>query len=230
MLDSGAKNPRQRGVLFTASRQYRLELRCEEKRPSMNEATAPSGATAVAPPDFGDLALARAIRGRDRKATAELVARHADAVYSYVLRRVSPKVALADDLTQDVFLSAWQSIGAYEGRASLRAWLLGIARHKVDDYYRDTLRRWMVDESHASATASNDIHLDDAIDAKRLRARTLAALDRLREDYRALLRWRYWDQRPVAEIASELGRTEKAIERMLARARDHFRRAWEVAT
>ena len=190
--------------------------------------TAGAGGAVPAPIDAADLELAEAVRKRDRKATADLVALHADAVYSYVLRRISPEVSLADDLTQDVFLSAWQNIGGYQGRSSLRGWLLGIARHKVDDYYRDSLWRWTTDEVDVGEAVSDDLELDAALDNARLRDRTVAVLNRLREDYRALLRWRYWDQKPIASIAHELGRTEKAIERMLARAREHFRREWEV--
>jgi len=41
-----------------------------------------------------------------------------------------------------------------------------------------------------------------------------------------VLVWRYWDQRPLAEMAAISGNTEKAIERLLARARRLFRRRW----
>ncbi|MEO7142498.1 MAG: sigma-70 family RNA polymerase sigma factor [Bryobacteraceae bacterium] len=173
-----------------------------------------------------DKSLADAVRRKDRKATAEFVQRHADAIYSYILIRVRPNAADADDLSQDVFLAAWQCIGDYKGTSPLRAWLFGIARHKVEDYYRARLRVSDLDE--AGAIAAIEAPLDSALDERRTRQRTVAALDRLREDYRLLLKWRYWDQKRTAEIASALGRTEKAVERMLARAREHFRREWEA--
>jgi DNA-directed RNA polymerase specialized sigma24 family protein len=41
-----------------------------------------------------------------------------------------------------------------------------------------------------------------------------------------VLLWRYWERRSAAEMAAATGRTEKAIERLLARARGQFRRRW----
>jgi len=173
-----------------------------------------------------DLALAEAVRRKDRKATADLVRAYADAVFGYVFSRVQPNAADAEDLTQDVFLAAYQSIRDYRGASPLRGWLLGIARHKVEDYYRARVRN--LDLNEAGATAVEDVPLDDALDDYRLRQRTRAALERLPEANRLLLRWRYWDQRRTAEIAAALGRTEKAVERMLARARQQFRQEWEA--
>jgi len=66
---------------------------------------------------------------------------HLDAIYAYVRRRLIPRVDLVDDLVQDVFVAALGSLGAFAGRSSLRAWLLGIARHKIEDYYRDCLKQ-----------------------------------------------------------------------------------------
>lgn len=65
---------------------------------------------------------------------------------------------------------------------------------------------------------------DEEIDRKRLEERTQQVLRSLPEHYALPLLWRYWEKVPVREIASKAGRTEKAVERMLARARDHFKR------
>src|SRR5215813_5413473 len=87
-----------------------------------------------------DLKLVADVLRKDRKATAEFVSRYTDWVYGYVRRRVMPRTEVAEDLTQEVFVAAWQGLKNYRGDASLRSWLLGIARHKVDDYYRKRLR------------------------------------------------------------------------------------------
>ena len=172
-----------------------------------------------------DKLLAEAVFRKDRKATAEFVQIHADAVYTYVLSRVRPNTADAEDLTQDVFLAACRSVADYRASSSLRAWILGIARHKVEDYYRARVPRSDLEE--ASITPDSNVQLEVALDQIRLRERVLVTLDRLSEPYRLLLKWKYWDQQTTAEIATALGRTEKAVERMLARARERFRCEWE---
>src|SRR5712692_7697746 len=84
--------------------------------------------------------LIAAVLRKDRKASAEFVARYADAVYSYVHFRLLPRTDLVDDLVQDIFLSAWESLSSFRGDSPVRSWLMGIARHRVEDHYRNRLR------------------------------------------------------------------------------------------
>jgi RNA polymerase sigma-70 factor, ECF subfamily len=87
-----------------------------------------------------DMRLVAQVLGKDRKVTAEFVGQYADCVYSYVRRRVMPRAEAVEDLVQETFLAAWQNLEKFRGDAELRSWLLGIARHKVEDYYRRRLR------------------------------------------------------------------------------------------
>jgi RNA polymerase sigma-70 factor, ECF subfamily len=61
-------------------------------------------------------------------------------VYRYVRHRLIPRIDAVDDLVQEVFLAAWHDLGTFRGESSLKAWLLSIARHKVEDYYRRRIR------------------------------------------------------------------------------------------
>jgi len=69
---------------------------------------------------------------------------------------------------------------------------------------------------------------DEMIDSSRLREKARRGLSRLPEAYSYALLWRYWDKRSVRAIAAATGRTEKAGERLLARARARFRQFWEA--
>ncbi len=72
--------------------------------------------------------MARVARG-DREAFAALYRRRRADVLRFALH-VSGSHALADDIVQDVFLALIEDADRYEpGRASVRAWLLGIARN-----------------------------------------------------------------------------------------------------
>jgi RNA polymerase sigma-70 factor (ECF subfamily) len=175
-----------------------------------------------------ELRLAAAVRDKDRKATAEFVERYADAIYAYVAHRLFPRADQAEDVVQEVFLAALQNIGGYTGAASLQTWLLGIARHKVDDYYRRALRDARLDDID-SADIGCDTDIADLTERDDIRGRTMETLGRLQEDYRLLLQWRYWEMKSAADMAMLTGKTEKAIERALARARVQFRKLWEGA-
>ena len=77
-----------------------------------------------------DVLLARIAAG-DVDALAELFRRHQQAVFRFVLH-LSGSPALADDVTQDVFVTVIREAGKFEpGRAAVPAWLCGIARNFV---------------------------------------------------------------------------------------------------
>jgi RNA polymerase sigma-70 factor (ECF subfamily) len=174
-----------------------------------------------------DGALRAAILDRDRKAIAELVSLHADAIYRFIYHRLDRPEAV-DDLVQDVFLAALTAIAAFRVESSLRTWILSIARHKIADYYRARLRSIVFEDADAlSDEPAADLRIDELVDRRRLEEHTRAVLSTLSDSYRTVLVCRYWDQRSVAEIAEMSGKSEKAIERLLARAREQFKRRWK---
>jgi RNA polymerase sigma-70 factor (ECF subfamily) len=127
-----------------------------------------------------------------------------------------------------VFLAAWENLEKFRGESSLRSWLLGIARHKVEDHYRKRLREVEVpSEEEGPGPEPVDPHnVQEAIEQQQAAKKTEEVLASLPEAYSIVLRWRYWEKRGLSEIAQETGRTEKAIERLLARAREQFKRKW----
>lgn len=176
-----------------------------------------------------DAALVAAVLCKDRKATAEFVSRHAGAVYAYVRSRLAPRQDLVEDVVQEVFLAAWEHLPAFRADSRLEAWLLGIARHKVEDHYRARLREPdpLEDDSPPESPATTVFpDFETALDAERMERKTLRALEALPEIYRLALLWRYWEKCSAREMAARTGKTEKAIERLLARAREQFRQRW----
>ena len=168
-----------------------------------------------------DLQLAAAICQRDRKATARLIELHADSVHRYVWRRLTPKIDLVDDIVQEVFVAAWRGLPSYSGEAALETWLLGIARNKVEDYYRRTLKAPLEAlETGDEVLIADSTDLDATLEQSLQVARAARALSEIPLEYAAILRWRYWEDQSAREMAAATGRTEKAVERLLARARE----------
>ena len=194
---------------------------------SLGQQTSGEPQTISSSPDE-DSKLVAAILLKDRKATAEFVARYADDLYSYVRSRLAPRYDQVEDLVQEVFLTAWQSLSQYRGTGSLQAWVTGIARHKVEDYYRARLRmpESIEDADQGPATSSLASNFHELMEQDQLRKNTWRVLAGLSEQHRLALIWRYWDKASAREMALKTGKTEKAIERLLARARAEFRERW----
>ncbi len=186
----------------------------------------PGGKPSPYPAD-DDLALAAAVLAKNRKATAEFVDRYSDPLHGYLLNRLSPRTDLAEDILQDVFLTAWENLARYEGRSSLRNWLLGIARHKVETHYRSSLRApGALDDEGVEEPLSGDLLPEEAPDREQTLGKAQRTLEALPERYRIAILWRYWEGRSAAEMAAQIGGTEKSVERLLARARQAFRKEW----
>jgi RNA polymerase sigma-70 factor (ECF subfamily) len=82
-----------------------------------------------------DLRLAKRILFGDKKAFETLLDAHETPVYRLALR-YADCVADAEDITQEVFLSVYASIGRFEGRSALSTWVYRVALNHCLEYRR----------------------------------------------------------------------------------------------
>jgi len=148
-------------------------------------------------------------------------------VYRYLLARCAGDATLAEEITQQTFVQAIRHRDRFDGRADVVTWLCAIGRNRLVDHYRrggrDARRHDRLIETQPQA--------DDAPwRAAEARDAVRTAVARLPADQRLALLFRYLDGMSVREVAAALGRSEKATESLLSRARDGFRRAYGGST
>ena len=178
-------------------------------------------------PEREELRLIADVLRKERKATAEFVRCCMDWVYPFITRRLTPRKEAVEDLAQEVLLAAWRNLPTFRGDASLRTWILGIARHKVDDHYRRLIHEAATREDESTITEAADTpFFEEQLDGKNRGQRIKRILAALPEAYGLVLLWRYHDEMSTREMAELAGKSEKAIERLLARARQQFRKRW----
>lgn len=73
--------------------------------------------------------------GQNAVDTDEWVDRYGDTLYRYALYRIGDR-AIAEDLVQETFLAALNSLSGFASRSSRQTWLLAILKHKILDHYR----------------------------------------------------------------------------------------------
>jgi RNA polymerase sigma-70 factor (ECF subfamily) len=148
-------------------------------------------------------------------------------VYGYLLARCGD-AGLAEDLTAESFLAAVQAVRKPGAPGPSVPWLIGVARHKLADHWRQVER-----EQRGLRLLEGDPALahgnpaDDPWDAAVDRIRAHEVLGRLGPHHRAALTLRYLDGLPVPEVARHLDRTVHATEALLVRARAAFRRSYQ---
>jgi RNA polymerase sigma-70 factor (ECF subfamily) len=140
-------------------------------------------------------------------------------VYGYVAYRLAPDRDAAQDVTQEVFLAAWQSWDSYRGDGTVLSWLRGIARRKVADHLRVRVGRR--DSAEAEGLAYLATSGQSRPDEQSLLLAQVMRL--LPPDYVELLEEKYLEGLAVRQMAEQRARTEKSIESALSRARDMLR-------
>lgn len=146
-------------------------------------------------------------------------------VYGYILIRVSGHTPTAEDLTSETYLAFTASWPARRDVVpDPLAWLLTIARNKVIDYYRSQSSRPVnIADWNTLPEPAPEIDVDLARIADQDELYRL--LVPLNPEARIVLLLRYLDGFPVREIADLLGKSEHAIESILARAKRAIRTA-----
>ena len=92
----------------------------------------------LAQPDLG--VLRKAQRG-DERAFSLILRAYETPVFNYVLRLVGGDRALAEDLTQEVFLRVFQGLPKFSLRSKFTTWLFQVTKNRVLDELRAVERR-----------------------------------------------------------------------------------------
>lgn len=170
------------------------------------------------------LLVERAIT-RDADAFGKLYDMHVDRVYRHVYYRVG-NTADAEDLTQQVFLKAWQAINKYKRTASpFLAWLMTISHNLVIDFYRTKKDRAYLNAPVMAndLTSSPERVAEARFEQQRLRR----AILQLHGDEQQVVMLRFIEGFELREIASLLGKKEGTIRVILHRALVRLRRLLE---
>jgi RNA polymerase sigma-70 factor (ECF subfamily) len=154
-------------------------------------------------PDEG--LIAAAAQG-DRGAFGELYSRYARMVHGILLTRVPPRDA--EDLVQDVFISAMRQLRVLRTAAAFRGWLAAIARNRAIDYFREAKQRAAFDEK---------TEREHGVAGTQEAFEVLELIRSLPEAYRETLALRLVEGMTGPEIAERTGLTPESVRVNLCR-------------
>jgi RNA polymerase sigma-70 factor, ECF subfamily len=176
--------------------------------------------------DDAERQLVERARHGDSRALGLLYQRHVDRVYSYILFRVRDE-ALAEDLTQDVFLQALRGLESFDWRGAVAPWLLRIARNAIIDHWRRRARRperalsMMEDDDEDGngdrldrLAADTDEGMLGDVERAVDRERIAQAADLLTELQRQVVALRFAAGLSIRETAEVMERSEGAIKNL----------------
>ena len=164
----------------------------------------------------------------DGSAWSMVVDRHLGEVYGFIFHLVGGDRAIAEDLNQETWLEAIDGIGRLDAaQGSFRNWLFGIARRRVALHYRRaSAKKSTVSGDPVESLAECDVRSilpEDVMEQMERAAVVRAAMLAIPEDRRRSLVWKYVEGLSTEAIAVRLGKSAKAAESLLSRAREQLR-------
>jgi RNA polymerase sigma-70 factor (ECF subfamily) len=145
----------------------------------------------------------------NQEAFAKLYEQNFDKIYRYISLKVGNNTE-AEDMTQQVFIKALQSISSYKWKdVPFSAWLFRIAHNQVIDYYRKQSRQSTTPLYEYMAVTNNNPEkaIEDKSDIERL----LIASKKLTAAQQEVITLRFAGELPIAEVARIMGKTQGAI-------------------
>lgn len=169
----------------------------------------------------------QSLQQRDVVAWDEFYGEHVRELYGFVFRLVRGDPLAAADVFQDIWLDALSHIGQFDpNRGALRSWLFGIARRRIALYWRQRTACNTIEAAEPQDVAESvdgELLPNDVLEHLEQAAVVQASLLAMPSERRQVLSDKYVDGLSVDQIATKTGKSSKAVESLLSRAREQFR-------
>ena len=158
----------------------------------------------------GEEELVKRAQHREQEAFAQLYEAYFDKIYRYIFFKIGSEME-AEDMTQQVFLKALESISSFKWQGKpFSTWLYRIAHNQIVDYFRRKTKRAVVPLEEAPAILSTDdpqAIAEQSLDIERVVSATTCLTDMQKE----CISLRFASGLSIAEVAQIMGKSEGAI-------------------
>jgi RNA polymerase sigma factor (sigma-70 family) len=161
----------------------------------------------------------------DVKAFSQLVDKHKRMAYTLALRVVNNPED-AEEIAQDAFIKAYQSLSDFKGESKFSTWLYKIVFHvSISRLRKKQLNTVSMDDDLRNFDVSETDHMLTRLTIEEQNNLVRTAIDKLPEDERAMITLYYLNDNSVKEITGVTGDSESNVKIKLFRAR---KRLWEL--
>ncbi|MFA6540570.1 MAG: sigma-70 family RNA polymerase sigma factor [Bacteroidota bacterium] len=149
-----------------------------------------------------DLELIQEFKKGNEQAFNKLVLRYQEKVY-WVVRRFIPDHDDANDVAQNVFVKAYQSLHSFKGESSFYTWVYRIAVNlSLNEIRRKKVRKiFSIDDERTNEPQSGDDHPLEKMEKAELKMMIQKAVDRLPEKQKKVFILRYFEELPYDDIS-----------------------------
>ena len=164
------------------------------------------------------------IAAGEKEFFGELVLKHQDFIFNVVRQYVRIDEE-ARDITQEVFVKAYEHIEAFRGDSKLSSWLYRIAYNlSINWSERRKGRETQLDESFAETLTEGGSTADEIFDRELVLSRIKEVIDEMPAKYKIIIKLYYFDDKTYQEIADTLSIPINTVKIQLLRAREIIRK------
>ncbi len=174
-------------------------------------------------------ALGALERGNRKKALTIIMNAYGSGIYGYCCTMLKD-TALAEDIHQEIFVSAYKSLDNYGGYSTLRTWLYGIAHHRCLDALRKIKRQkeiFLGDEDPENEQTSSR-HPDGHCEQKQIIKLMTECIQKLSDKVKNAVLLRYMKEFSYQEMEQICAESAATLQARVSRALPVLRRCIEV--
>lgn len=168
-------------------------------------------------PDFDDVKIVRAVKGGDMQAFELVINAFKEPVYRSVYS-MTRRHDVADDISQEVFIKFFRSIGSFDEKYPVYPWLKKIAFNMTINYLKNVRQRSVSLEDNIDFAGAGPCRTSTP-ENNELKVSIQNALDSLEDDSRVILTLRLIEELSYKEIAEMLQCPIGSVMSKLFRAR-----------
>ena len=184
---------------------------------------------------LSDEEIVQAVLAGNKHRYAEIVHRYQQPIYN-LMYRYSRNEQDAADLTQEVFLRAFDRLATFRTDSSFSSWLYSLAVNGANDWSRSRRRQQekMQRYMRENGSSGEDNRPTAGLERREEGQMLARALDLLSPQTREILLLRYRHEQPVRDVAVVFGMTESAVKMRVKRGLEQLqgllREMWGNAT
>ena len=162
------------------------------------------------------------LKRKEQEAMDELLLRHGP-LMRYIIAPILPDEREREECLSDVAMRVWEKIGQYDPeRGNWLSWLSALTRNTALNRARKNRQDGSHEELTEGLTAGGNPPEEEALRKERVAA-LRKVLAGMKQEDRALIYRKYYYMQSTAQIAAELGQTQRAVEGRLYRLKKSLR-------
>lgn len=162
----------------------------------------------------------------DKDCFKDLVDTYAQKIFAYLYRFLGNNKDDAEDLTQEVFIKAYQKLNSFDLEKPFSPWLYRIAHNEAVNFIKKAFRKYEVhlEEDHWNNIPAPNDNIERMLDQEKQNELLQLGLSKLKPKFRQVLILHYFEEKSYEEIAEIIGKPRNSVGTLIMRGKKYLKK------